>query len=154
MCYPHRYTPNADGDMVQTEDGKWVKVIDYYTLREKFDFLVAAESRRSEQLDAAIERVRALEGALGLGTPWPATDVLNTLRIAVNHLLADHNCDHIGYEAWGIAGNYAAHYVNKISCALAQPTCSTSKKEWNNILGGMAAAIADAKDQPTGGEGE
>lgn len=57
MCYPHKYTPDADGDMIRADDGEWVKASDYDALRAKL-----AEAEGS--LTAATARITALEEAL------------------------------------------------------------------------------------------
>lgn len=74
------------------------------------------------------ERVERLEGALGMSTPYPITEVLRILFDAVEHLLADHCCDHHGHEIWRGAQKAASVMHTQITEALAQKPLAPGNK--------------------------
>lgn len=39
-----------------------------------------------------------VDAFFGMGTPWPMHEVVRTLAEATRHLLAEHDCDHLGWE--------------------------------------------------------
>jgi hypothetical protein len=90
--------------------------------------LGAASPVRLEELDA--------------DTPWPLTEILTQLADAVDHLLRDHDCDHMGWEVVCIARDRARAMVVTLRSALPVPATGPSLRallaEWR--------AKADAED--------
>lgn len=61
MCYPHRYTTDADGDMMRMDGGEWVKASDYDALRAKLAEAEQTIAVRQQAFDAVFDKVESLE---------------------------------------------------------------------------------------------
>jgi hypothetical protein len=65
------------------------------------------------------DKVKVLREALGIGKPWPVSDILRSLAFGAQHLLQDHNCDHQGHETISYNMERAHQMAKEIEQALA-----------------------------------
>jgi hypothetical protein len=64
------------------------------------------------RLSAEVEQLRtALVAVLGQDRPWPLVDVIAKLADAADHLLRDHDCDHLYYEKVVAAREHVVAYL-------------------------------------------
>ncbi len=110
----------------------------------------AAQVTQTQARIEAEERAGRLEAALGVGTAWPAGDVLTRLADAADHLLGSHSCDAHGYE--GVT--YARDAARRIAVALTRNAAERGEaaaepgREAEELRAGIEAIV----DGPSGTE--
>jgi len=87
---------------------------------ERDSLRVDASERTHAALRASEARAARLAGALGMGSAFPAPDLLDLMATWIEHLMRGHDCDHHGWEQ--ASGSYlrAREMASAMRAALAE----------------------------------